>query len=181
MMNKDVVEYRFRKPVMINGVEKSSVSVRPLTVADMRRVNKGSAANQSVRMIAMACGIAPTDVEEFGSRVFVDLKGLVIDALQDIIPNDFVPDEEDVIMVELESPFDGDDGRKVGSVRVCELTTAQSISTEKAAKGDEFELVFLRVKASCGLSAAELERMSMADFTQVGAAVAVFFTPNDVS
>lgn len=175
-------KYFFRKPVLINGVEKDSVDIRPLMVADMRRVNKGTVANQSVRMIAAACGVAPTDVEGFKSRDFVALKGEIIDALHDEGEGvDYVPNEDDVIVVELMTPIQLDSGAEITQVSVNELTTAQSISAERVARGDDFELVFMRMRASCGLSVGEMERMSMADFQRVGEALSVFFVPPEKS
>ena len=170
--------YTFARPVVINGVQKNSVEYRALTVGDMRKVNKGKTSNQTVRMIAFACGIAPTDVEEFKTRDFVALRSLIVDDLEEGAEIDYEPDDNEEIPVELSSPIKTEEGKTIKSVIVVELTTKQSLKAEKIAKGDDFETVFHRVRESCGLSSADLEKMTLEDFNKVGAAVSVFFTQN---
>ena len=170
-------EYTFKKPVTLDGMPKERVSYRPLVVADIRRIGKSKQGSDEVRMVASACSLSPEDVENFGTRDFMALTRLIINTIDGDDIEDFAPDENDEIKVRLETPIESQEGKKIESLTIKELTTKQSLKAEKIAKGDQMETVFYRVLESCGLLASEMEKMSVRDYSRVTAAVAAFFTP----
>lgn len=184
-MKVSKVLYKFIKPVMLNGVLSESVEYRALTVGDLRRVNKGSSSNQVVRMIALACGVSPEDVDGFKSRDLMTLRRAIVgdidlgDDDDEESPEVFEPDAEDRIVVELEHPLTGKDGEPVKEVVLEELTTAQTMNAEKRAKGDQFDMVYNRVRYSSGLEPEVLDQMSKEDFKRVQLALSVFFMPGE--
>lgn len=171
-------EYVFTRPVVINGIEKLSVEYRRLNVGDLRQLSRVRGDDDAARMIARACGISPEDVGGMGTRDFVTLKGLILDEQGDAEIEVFEPDDMGEITVCIEG-IESDAGVVIDRVVVHELTSSQSMQAEKVARGNEFELIFCRVRESCGMSSLDLEKMTMSDFRRVGAAVSVFFTPID--
>ena len=179
--------FRFSKPVEINGVLTDSVEWRALTVGDLRAVNKLQGGNQVVGMIAKACGVSPDDVRNFKTRDFATLRQLVVGDVDELDEGRGaecfeVNDEEEIVVslndvLTVSSPDGG--VKEIDSVTVQELTTAETLRAEKLAKGNDFEMVYHRVRASVDLKSEVLDLMSKRDFSRVAQAVSVFFTPSE--
>lgn len=177
--------YRLIKPILINGIEMDSIEYRPLTVADLRLVNKSKTGNQVVRMLSIACGVSPEDVGNLKSRDLATLNKAVIGVWEGDDDEDedskevFTPNDDDTIVVDLIHPVQPPEGDAVTSVTLEELTTNETIKAEKKAKGNSFEMIYNRVKASSKLDDSVLGLLTLEDYRRIQLALSVFFMPGE--